>query len=91
MLYFSLTVCVLTPSSSLPALLGARLSSKGEAKGPPPYRESREPADSELQEVLRLVNPLWVGLRGLSSSRKRLVLFLRGGSNSSALSAGALF
>lgn len=51
MLYFSDTVWVLTPSSSLPAREGALESSKGDAKGP--RRLSLLPADSELQLVRR--------------------------------------
>jgi len=88
MLYFSLTVCVLTPSSSLPALEGARESSKGDANGPP-YLLSLLPALSEDHDVLRELKPLCDGdLRGSSSSRNLRVLLLRGGSSSSADSCG---
>jgi len=85
MLYFSLTVCVLTPSSSLPALDGARESSNGDANGPP-YLLSLLPALSDDHDVRREVKPLAVGLS--TSSRNLLVLLLRGGSSSSADSAG---
>lgn len=50
MLYFSETVCVLTPSSSLPALDGDLESSNGDANGP--ARLSLLPAEPELQLVL---------------------------------------
>lgn len=88
MLYFSLTVCVFTPSSSLPALDGARESSNGDAKGP--YRLSLLPSDPDDHDVLLLLKPLTdAGDRnGLSSSRNLLLLLFRGGSNSSAESAG---
>lgn len=66
MLYFSLTVCVLTPSSSLPALDGARDSSKGDANGP--ARLSRLASDPDDQDVRLLVLPLGVWCI-LSSSR----------------------
>lgn len=56
----------------------------------PPYLLSRLPALSEDHDVLLLLKPLSEGDRiGLSSSRNRRVLLLRGGSNSSADSAGA--
>jgi hypothetical protein len=48
MLYFSDTVWVFTPSSSLPAREGALESSNGDANG-----LDRLPADSELQLDLR--------------------------------------
>lgn len=89
MLYFSLTVCVLTPSSSLPALEGARESSKGETKGPA-YLLSLLPALSDDHDVLLLLYPLAKGDgAGLSSSLNLRDLLFRGGSNSSADSAGA--
>ena len=92
MLYFSLTVCVFTPSSSLPALDGARESSKGEAKGPP-YRLSLPTELSDDLDVRRLLKPDCVGewAPGLSGSSLNLrvpVRLLRGGRRSSALSAG---
>lgn len=87
MLYFSLTVCVLTPSSSLPALEGARESSNGDTKGP--ILLSRLRSDSDDHDVRLLLKPLANGDRGkgLSSSRNLLGPF-RGGSNSSVESAG---
>lgn len=87
MLNFSLTVCVVTPSS-LPALDGALESSNGDTKGPP-YLLSLLPALSDDHDVLLLLKPLAEGERmGLSSSRNLRVLLLRGGSNSSVDSAG---
>lgn len=83
-LYFSETVWVLT-SSSLPAREGALESSKGDAKGP--IRESRLPADSELQLVLR--DDIADGDREGDSSRNLLVFDFFGGSKSSADSATA--
>lgn len=50
MLYFSETVWVLRPSSSLSALDGDLESSKGDANGP--ARLSLLPAEPELQLVL---------------------------------------
>jgi hypothetical protein len=82
MLYFSETVWVLR-SSSLPALEGARESSKGEANGP--NLESRLPADSELQLVRR--DDRAEGDRNGDSSLKGLFFDFLGGSRSSADSA----
>ena len=89
MLYFSETVCVFTPSSSLPAREGALESSNGDANGP--YRLSRLPIESELQLVL--LDESSEGDRigdGDSSSRYRRDRVLLGCNNSSADSAGWL-
>lgn len=87
-MYFSLTVCVLTPSSSLPALDGALESSNGDAKGPP-YLLSLLPALSDDHDVLRELKPLCDGdLSGSSSSLNLRVLLLLGGRRSSADSCG---
>lgn len=83
MLYFSDTVCVLTFSSSLPALEGALESSKGFT----PYILLSRP--SELQLVL-LDEPSTGEPGTESSSRKRCVLDLDGGSREVADSAGPL-
>lgn len=94
MLYFSLTVCVFTPSSSLPARDGARESSNGDTKGPP-YLLSRLPALSLDHDVRLELKPDADGDRGRTglsgSSRNLLVRLLRGGNSSSALSAGVWF
>jgi len=94
MLYFSLTVCVFTPSSSLPALDGARESSNGDTNGPP-YRLSRLPALSLDHDVRRELKPLADGDRGplgdSGSSLNLRVRVFRGGNSSSALSAGVWF
>ena len=84
MLNFSLTVCVLTPSSSLPALDGARESSVNGFATNGPFLLSLLPSEPDDHDVLRL----WVGERRLSSSRNLRVLLFRGGSNSSVDSAG---
>ena len=87
MLYFSLTVCVLTPSSSLPALEGALESSNGDTNGP--ILLSLLLSDPDDHDVRLLLRPLANGDRaiGESSSRNLLGPF-RGGSNISVESAG---
>jgi hypothetical protein len=80
MLNFSETVCVFR-SSSLPALEGARESSKGDAKGPLDM--------SELQLVRREDMP--EGERMGDSSRYGRVLSFRGGRSISADSATPAF
>ena len=84
MLYFSETVCVLTLSSSLPALEGALVS----AKGSRPYNLESRVLPSE-PKLVRL-DCVSVGVPGVdSSSRNRCVLDLDGGiSNVSAESTG---
>ena len=91
-LYFSLTVCVFTPSSSLPALDGARESSNG-FMPKPPIRLSLLASEPDDHDVRLLLNPLAIGeATGLSSSRNLLLgLLLRGGNSSSAESAGVWF
>ena len=95
MLYFSDTVCVLTLSSSLPALDGALESANGFES----YTLLSLLPPSELQLVLLDEKPLGVlkpcasgePLAEGSSSRNRWVLDLDGGSSSSADSAGPTF
>ena len=92
MLYFSETVCVLTFSSSLPALDGALESAKGFES----YTLLSLLPPSELQLVLLDEKPLGVlkpfasgePLAEGSSSRNRWVLDLDGGSSNSADSVG---
>lgn len=71
-------------SSSLPALEGARESSKGDAKGPSPYLLALLPALSDDHEVRLELKPLCDGERTLSSSLNRRVRVLVGGKRCSA-------
>ena len=86
MLYFSLTVWVLTPSSSLPALDGALESSNGEMKGP--ILLSRLRSEPDDHEVRLLLKPLANGDGGMGESSRNLRGPFRGGRSSSVESAG---
>jgi hypothetical protein len=86
MLYFSLTVWVLTPSSSLPALEGALESSNGEMKGPTLLSRLRSELDDH--EVRLLLKPLASGDGGIGESSRNLRGPFRGGRRSSVESAG---
>ena len=88
-LYFSETVCVLTFSSSLPALEGVLESSNGSC----PNARLSLACPSELQLVLRELKSGVSGDckgPGDSSSRNLCVLDLVGGRSNSADSAGVL-
>lgn len=77
MLYFSETVCVLTPSSSLPALDGVLESANGSI----PYILLSRPLPSELKLVLR--DKLSTGDPGTDSSSRNLCVLDRVGGISS--------